>query len=295
MKLASVIIPNYNNHLELIKSVESLTQNNKGINFEIIIVDNGSTVDQQFQQLEIHKNVLIIKELNHLGSPYSCRNRGIENSSGDIIIFLDATCIPDSNWLTNGTTFLEESKADLISGNCKFLINEQSNLAEMLDSLLHVQIERTILEQNAAPTANLFVKRGVINKIGLFPEGVRSGADIEWTKKATNSGLTLKYSKDTVVYKYPRSYIKLILKRWRISKAHPQKWENQGRQKSLLIYLKSLIKPANKRYLQELINESNNQHFKNLTFQLYILYYFINLIGRFGHFTGYIRLQFKKF
>ena len=86
----SIIIPNYNNVKYIEKCIDSvLNQTYK--NFEIIIVDDGST-DESIKSLkEKYKNIENIKLIfnNHYGVS-KARNTGLAAATGEWILFVDA-------------------------------------------------------------------------------------------------------------------------------------------------------------------------------------------------------------
>lgn len=96
----SVIVPVFNKGPHIERCIRSiLTQSFR--NFELIVVDDGSTDDsieviQRFSDKRLH----IIRKPN--GGPGSARNAGISACSGDICAFLDA----DDEWLPD---YLKES------------------------------------------------------------------------------------------------------------------------------------------------------------------------------------------
>jgi len=91
-ELVTVIIPTYNSAKYITEAVDSvLAQTYK--NFEIIVVDDGSTDDTDEVLKPYMDKIIYIKKKN--GGPASARNRGIESSSGEFIAFLDA----DDVWL----------------------------------------------------------------------------------------------------------------------------------------------------------------------------------------------------
>lgn len=85
----SVIVPVYNGHEYIEKCVKNLI-NQTYKNIEIIIVNDGSTDDTNDILLKYTSNpkIKVYNNLNH-GVSYS-RNYGIEKSTGDYIMFVDA-------------------------------------------------------------------------------------------------------------------------------------------------------------------------------------------------------------
>jgi glycosyltransferase involved in cell wall biosynthesis len=90
----SIIIPTYNRSYVLFRSIDSvLTQTYH--NFELIIVDNGSTDDtQQWLSDNYQDNRLIYHYQKGSGSPASPRNTGISLSKGQWVCLLDS----DDRW-----------------------------------------------------------------------------------------------------------------------------------------------------------------------------------------------------
>lgn len=90
--LVSVIIPTYNRAWTLKKAIDSvLDQDYK--NFELIVVDDGSTDDTEALIKTYEKSIKVIQQPNNLGVS-AARNKGISVSSGSLIAFLDS----DDSW-----------------------------------------------------------------------------------------------------------------------------------------------------------------------------------------------------
>ena len=93
--LISVIIPTFNRKLKVINAINSvLRQTYKG--FELIVVDDGSE-DGTYEELKRikDKRLKVIRQ-SHQGVA-SARNRGVSESKGELIAFLDS----DDIWLPN--------------------------------------------------------------------------------------------------------------------------------------------------------------------------------------------------
>ena len=65
----------------------------------------------------------------------------------------------------------------MVGGNIIFTFSPHKTSSEIFDSITNVQIEHNIRERKITKGGNLFVKRAVIDKIGLFPI-LRSGGDV---------------------------------------------------------------------------------------------------------------------
>lgn len=86
----SVVIPFFNRTKETIRAIKSV-QNQTHQNFEIILVDDGSTVNQQelYDFAQSDKRIKILKNKVNSG-PSIARNKGIHEAKGEYIAFLDS-------------------------------------------------------------------------------------------------------------------------------------------------------------------------------------------------------------
>ncbi len=225
--VVSVIIPFKDNHDEVIEIQKSLIdQTYPAEKFETLFIDNGSekNIDlNQFNGFQFKR----LKESKYTNSPYSARNRGIEAARGEIIAFIDANSFPEPDWLDKGVTEMEQNKADLIAGDVRFTYEKKATAAMVADSMTSIQMENTVLNRGVAYTANLFVKKEVFERIGLFEEGTRSGGDVRFTRRASDQGFQLLFCKDAVVFKKARGCKELYRKKIRTGKGYFYTWKNE--------------------------------------------------------------------
>lgn len=110
----SVIIPSYNKGSfieETLKSV--LNQSHK--NFEIIVVDDGST-DNSLNTIkamaEANGNVRCFNRTTEPKGASSCRNIGLNHAKGNYILFLDSDDLIGAQCLQNRLEFISKEKCD---------------------------------------------------------------------------------------------------------------------------------------------------------------------------------------
>ncbi len=227
----SIIIPVFNDGHRLPALIEQINFCRSGFECELIIVDNGST-DGTEEIVSVMDGLVFLKETKHLGSPYSARNRGIEAATGEVIVLLDATCMPSDGWLQKGLECLEESGSDMVGGAVLFDFEGRITVAKIFDALTNIKMKESIELRAVAKTANLFIRREVFDEVGMFPEGVRSGADVRWTGKATEAGKKLTFCSGAKVYKVARGFRELLRKQWRVGKGRaaidPRQKKNTG-------------------------------------------------------------------
>lgn len=251
----SIIITSFNDKLYLNRTLNSIySQIEDSSEIEVIVADNGST-DGSVQSLGSFKDVIVIVEKDNLKSPYSCRNRGIEIAQGKVIVLLDSTCVPGSTWLKSGLHALANDSADIIGGKVLFDFEGKLTAGKIYDSITNVRMKESIEIKKVAKAGNLFIKRNVFDVAGVFPEGIRSGADVRWTHKVSQLGFLLVYSPDAVVYKPARTYFELLRKQWRVGVHQPLIWADNSKKVTIGNRLKQIISPISPRGIRKLLNE----------------------------------------
>lgn len=240
----SVIVPVYNDRhrIEILLGA-LLDQDYPKDKVEILIVDNHSTdqTPEIIQRYPVH--FLQEKEFQ---SSYAARNRGIQRASHDIIAFTDSDCRPDPRWLAEGINALRRQQADLAAGLILFTYDRKT-AAEIYDSINHLQNRQDIQKHHSAPTANLFVLKKVIDKIGPFPV-VESGGDLIWTLAAHRAGFRLEFAEAAVIYHPARGLKALLKKRIRTGRGTFPNWKkSMGTGMALVKTLRLLLprRPSN--------------------------------------------------
>lgn len=280
--LVSVIIPvkNQVKRIELCLDMV-LSQIIIDSSFEVIVVDNGST-DGSYELLQTYDRICLLRETTGQ-SPYLARNSGIKKSSGDLIVFLDISCIPMSkSWLAEGINKINQGY-DLVGGDVIFEFKNKSR-AECFDSISNVKMRDSIETRGVAKGGNLFVRRAVFNEIGLWPD-VRSGGDVSWTKRATLSGFLLGFS-ETAAVAYPaRGFISLIKKSFRVGRGlyHIETNENKKRPSKLKYMIGSLMSFPSEEDLRSRIQKRGEIEFLQILISLRVIGYLCQISTAFGY------------
>lgn len=131
--LVSIITPFFNREnlvIETINSIKSQTY----ANWELIIIDDGSddnsfNIIQKFVNLE--KRIKIFKRNRLPKGPSTCRNIGLENSSGDYVIFLDSDDLMHEKCLEQRLNIINQNESnDFVVFNSK-LFSNRNNLDDL--------------------------------------------------------------------------------------------------------------------------------------------------------------------
>jgi glycosyltransferase involved in cell wall biosynthesis len=216
----SVIVP-VRNDLGVTACIEALLgQTYPRDRYEILIVDNGST-DGTPHAIKRHPVTLLVED--RLSSSYAARNKGVRYARGEVIALADADCRPEPRWIEEGVKGLHSHAADLVGGHVAFLYSARPSGAEIFDAQNNMQQERDIRKRRVAKTANLFVRAHVFDRIGLFPE-VQSGADVYWTRRATDHGLVLAFAPRAVVTHPARRLGALLRKGYRVGRGRHDRY-----------------------------------------------------------------------
>ncbi|MFZ2956037.1 MAG: glycosyltransferase [Candidatus Ozemobacteraceae bacterium] len=97
----SVVIPVLNSAKALVACLEALTVQRTSRSFEVIVVDDGSTESLTGIQTAFSGRFTMLKWIrcDQNRGPAFARNIGIERARAGIILFTDADCRPEPDWL----------------------------------------------------------------------------------------------------------------------------------------------------------------------------------------------------
>jgi cellulose synthase/poly-beta-1,6-N-acetylglucosamine synthase-like glycosyltransferase len=121
------------------------------------------------------------------------------------VAITDAGCIPEPDWIEEGTRSLAADPMTVIAGRVAMPLGKRPSLAAMVDVIHHLDQYTYVESDGSAVTANILTSRTVFDRAGLFDERLRSSGDREWVVRAREHGAKLLYAHEATVVHKPRT------------------------------------------------------------------------------------------
>ncbi len=163
----SIIIANYNYGSYLGRALRSAcSQRFLEGNYEIIVVDDGSTDNSRVLLQSYPKDIRSFYNKTNQGLAYS-RNKGIEVSRGDYVVFLDSDDYITRDMIYIQAKFLDVNESwDAVSSDY-YLVNEDEDIIGRKDA------------QQEPIACGVMYRRETLMESGLFDIGFRMHEDKE--------------------------------------------------------------------------------------------------------------------
>lgn len=238
----SVIVPTYHDWPRVAQLCEALKkQTLEPDRFEVVIVNNDPG-DPPPASLSLPTAWQLVSEAQP-GS-YAARNRGLNQSQGEVVAFTDSDCTPDPQWLENGLTHLI-SGAGRVAGRVQLTFRgARLNWVEKYEKA-YAFPQRRYADEGVSVTANLITWRRHFDDIGYFNSKLLSGGDTEWGLRATSAGLPIVYAADVVVAHPARCGLReLLTKRRRLAAAALNVRAARSRSGLFILLLRGIMPPV---------------------------------------------------
>ena len=209
----SIIIPVFKNLRGLKAVISDLRQSDIAIAYEIIVCNDGANrfisdwlTDQGIKEISIGKKQ---------GS-YFARNRGIEASMGNWLLFVDADVEVFPNWFQHIEAQLDTY--DYFAFNVKVKTNSKDALCKRYSVYKEFQTKQFFEERHFGVTAFILVKKSLIQTIGAFEQRVMSGGDLEFGMRTHSAGFKQYFQEQHFVSHKPRTLFQKFKKQIRANK-----------------------------------------------------------------------------
>lgn len=193
----SVVIPTFHRPQLLARCLEALSkQTFDAASFEIIVVDDGDC-EQSREVVRHFRNALSDQPAVRYAlardtqGPAAARNLGWRHASGEVVAFTDDDTVPDPDWLTNGVKALAPDLAAVTGCVVVPTSRRPTDFALMTKGLEHAEFV----------TANAFVRRDMLIKLGGFDERFKSAwrEDSDLQFRIADAGGSMRHADEAVV------------------------------------------------------------------------------------------------
>jgi glycosyltransferase involved in cell wall biosynthesis len=210
----SVVVASFNGARTLPACLDSLAHLNYP-NYEIILVDDGSTDDTARIAGHYAGSVRVIHQPN-LGLS-AARNTGIAAASGEIIAFTDSDCRADEDWLYYLVGDLLKTDACAIGGH-NFPPPDDGHVAACVAAApggpVHVMLDDRTAEH--IPGCNMAFWKWALEEIGGFdPQFRAAGDDVDVCWRLLQRGRKIAFSHAGFVWHDRRNTVAAYLKQQR--------------------------------------------------------------------------------
>jgi glycosyltransferase involved in cell wall biosynthesis len=174
--LVSIIVPCYGQGHFLGEAIESVL-NQTYPNHEIIVVDDGSP-DDTSQVASRYSGVRLIRQENRGLS--AARNRGISESHGRVLVFLDADDRLLPGALESGLTCMaQRPESELVFARYR-AISEDGSPSGVVSDLCAGDLYLGLLVRNCiGPVAPVMFRREIFDKVGGFDTNISPASDYD--------------------------------------------------------------------------------------------------------------------
>ena len=211
--IASVIIPHLNQVDLLARCLDSVLVQTLGGPFEVIVVDNGSTVPLGDIQARYHQVRWITEPTP---GPGPARNAGIALAQAAILVFIDADCRADANWLATAVATVRNAPdRGAVAGNVLVDCIDFGRMTgvEAYETVFAYRFKMYVEKKGFAGTGNLAMARSVQQRVGPFA-GIGVAEDVDWGQRATAVGLAFTYQPAMRIWHPARPDFEALRRKW---------------------------------------------------------------------------------
>lgn len=195
----SVVMTAYNEGKYIEDSVQSIL-NQSFRNFELVIVDDGST-DDTLEKLELlgkqDERIIVIPQ-EHSGRSRAL-NKGISCFKGKYMAIMDSGDIAHSDRLVKEVEFLEQNSDVSVVGTWAYWINENRKIVGEWKPPLVID-RRNVYRAGGTVHSSMMCRGGVFEKIGGYDPRYTSAVDNDLYIRAVKSGVKIANIPEFLIY-----------------------------------------------------------------------------------------------
>lgn len=200
----SVITVSYNQGEFIEETIKSVIFQKGDFFLEYLIIDGGST-DNTLKILDRYKNLIDKQEIeiNCKGinfryisekdeGPTNALNKGLKMINGEIIGIINSDDLyPEDAFEKVWEEFRKNKEVEIVYGDVKF-IDEKSNFISLRKGIPELS-EKNFICENPIIQPEVFIRRNVIEKVGIFDENFKFVNDYEFWIRCLRNNIKFKY------------------------------------------------------------------------------------------------------
>jgi glycosyltransferase involved in cell wall biosynthesis len=210
----SIAIPHFEQPVLLERCLESLEAQQDAPPFEVIVVDNGSATLPTEICARFPRVRLLLETTK---GPGPARNRGAHEGRAPTILFIDADCVADPDWIATAHARLQANPGcDIFCGDVRILPEDPRKMTaiECYEELFAYRPEQMIRRHHFAVTCNLAVRKKAFDAIGPFIPGLLISEDVEWGRRAHGMGYEIMFVPEMQIATPARENFAEVARRW---------------------------------------------------------------------------------
>ncbi|HUH74418.1 MAG TPA: glycosyltransferase [Chitinophagales bacterium] len=286
----SIIIPIYNRPDELDELLASIVKQKDSPPFEVIVVEDGSTVKCN-SVIEKYQDQLTIQYFFKENSgPGDSRNYGMRKAQGDYFIILDSDTIVPQEYLKIVDNELNAHYVDAYGGpdmsDENFSVLQKAITYAMTSTLTTggIRGKKKQVGKFQPRSFNMGISRKVFEKTGGF-QPLRVGEDVDFSISLWENGFTTRLFENAKVYHKRRSTLSSFSKQvFQFGAARPIIFQRHPQYKSLMFWFPSVFLIGSILafviFISSFLFQSENLNWiLKIPFQLWCIYLLANFIA----------------
>lgn len=213
----SIVVPVLNRERTIGRCIQSLLEIDYP-SYEIIVVDNGST-DKTYEILSNFPIKLVREEKK---GPYAARNKGIDLSKGELVLFTDSDCLANKDLLKKLLENLRDENIVGVGGQLQTY--EPATLTEQFEDLagiLVIDLPKGIVRKKknkflsgAIYASNVLFRKKALVEINGFDPDFMSGGDFDLCWRLQRAGHKLYFDPQAIVKHIHRANLRGLIKQF---------------------------------------------------------------------------------